>query len=194
MRKLFILADKHTQFLVIDTNVTFYHISRCLSVIINIVFNEIEHHIGVVQGWLIITLLRKAIVVIPRFHKFNQLIYSVMKWSFSRIISQHFADFVLCETHHCVEFRCEGIVGADIKSTGEVIHRDGTHSGDEATLDAGISSGFHPIEKGTQVAFLVGLFRISVNAFGIRKDGIGEVVIFVNEKIYLLPGKFTLMI
>ena len=117
-----------------------------------------------------------------------------MEWSFSRIISQHFADFVLGETHHCVEFRCEGIVGSDVETACEVVHCHGTYAGNETTLDAGIGSGFHPIEEGAQVAFLVGLFRISVNAFGIREDGIGEVVIFVNEKIYLLPGKFTLMI
>ena len=79
MRKLFILADKHTQFLVIDTNVTFYHISRCLSVIINIVLNEIEHHIGVVHRGFTVAFLREAVVVVPRFHHLYQLVHAVVE-------------------------------------------------------------------------------------------------------------------
>jgi len=48
VRKLFVLADEHTQFFVIDTNIALYHISGYSAIIVYIVFDKIKHHIGIV--------------------------------------------------------------------------------------------------------------------------------------------------
>ena len=68
----------------------------------------------------------------------------------------------------------------------EIIHGYGAYSGNEATLDAGISSGFHFVEECAQVTLFVCLFSVSVQAFGIGENGIGKVVILIDKKINFL--------
>ena len=48
MGKFLILADEHTQFFVIDTNIALYHISGYSAIIVYIVFDKIKHHVGIV--------------------------------------------------------------------------------------------------------------------------------------------------
>ena len=85
-----------------------------------------------------------------------------MEWAVCGIVCQHFAHFLFRKAHHCVKFRRKGIVCPDIETTGQVIHRYGTDSGDEAALDARVGSGFHLIEESAQITFLVCLVCVTV--------------------------------
>ena len=67
-------------------------------------------------------------------------------------------------------------------------------TGDEATLDAGVSSRFHFVEESTQVTFAMRFVGIAVQAFGVGEDGVGEVVVLVDEEINIPPGTLALMI
>lgn len=79
-----------------------------------------------------------------------------------RIISQHFANFVFGEPHHFVESWREGVVGANIEATGQVIHCYGADTSDKTAFDAGICSGFYFVEEGTQITFFVCLVSVAV--------------------------------
>ena len=106
----------------------------------------------------------------------------------SGIVSEHLSHFFFCEPYHLVEFRREGVVGSDVEPACEVVHCHGTYACDETTLDAGIGSGFNFIEEGTQITFAMCFVRIAVQAFYIREDGIGEMVVFVNKEVNTLVG------
>lgn len=138
--------------------------------------------------------LCKAIVVIPRFHDFYQLVHGVVKVTVGGIIRQHLAHFLFREACHFIELRREGVVSADVESAGKVVHGYGAYACYEAALDAGISSGLHRVEKGAQIALAVSLVGVAVQAFGVGEDGIGKVVILVDEEINLLIRTFTFMI
>ena len=107
------------------------------------------------------------------------------------IISQHFAHFFFGEPHHLVKLGGKWVVRADVEATRQVIHRYGAYTGDETTLYAGISSCLHLIEESTQITFAMRFISVAVQAFGIRKDGVGEVVVFVDEEIHFLSGTFA---
>ena len=57
-----------------------------------------------------------------------------------RIIGQHLAHFLLCESYHLVEAEGKGVVGADVESAREVIEGHGTYSCDEDSLDRRIGA------------------------------------------------------
>ena len=190
MGKFLVLADEHAQFLVVDADVLFYHVIRSITVQ-DVVLNEVKHHIGVVHRSSAVAFLREAIVVVPRFHYLYQFVYGVVEGAGSRIVGQHLAHFLFREAHQLVKLRCEGVVGADVEAAGEVVHRHGAYSCDETTLDAGISPCFYFIEESAQVAFTVRFVGVAVQAFGVGEDGVGEVVVFVDEEIHLLSGTFA---
>lgn len=62
------------------------------------------------------------------------------------------------------------------------IHRHRADSGNETAFDAGIGTGLYLVEECTQISFLVRFLRISVQAFGIRKDGIDKMVILIDKR------------
>ena len=76
--KLFVLADEHTQFLVVNADVALYHVAWCFA-IINVVLDEVKHHIGVVHRGFTVAFLREAVVVVPRFHHLYQLVHAVVE-------------------------------------------------------------------------------------------------------------------
>ena len=39
------------------------------------------------------------------------------------VIAQHLSYFILCESCHLIEFWCQRVIGADIESACQVIHR-----------------------------------------------------------------------
>ena len=192
MRKLLVLADKHTQFFVVDTDIIFYHIPWRLTTH-NIVLNKIEYHIRVIHRGITVTFLRKTIVVIPRFHYSYQFIYSMSERTVCRIVSQHFAHFLFSESHHFVKFGCKRIIGADIESASQIVHRHGADARYETTLDTGISTCFYLVEESAEITFAMCFVGITIQAFGVGKYGIGEVVVLINKKIDILTGTFTLM-
>ena len=76
--KLLVLADEHTQFLVVNADVALYHVAWCFA-IINVVLDEVKHHIGVVHRGFTVAFLREAVVVVPRFHHLYQLVHAVVE-------------------------------------------------------------------------------------------------------------------
>ena len=104
MGKFLVLADKHAQLLVVDADIAFYHVLRCFTAY-NVVFDEVEHHIGIVHCGFTVTILRKTVIVVPWFHHFYQFVNGMMERAGGRIISQHFAYFLFRETHHLIEIR-----------------------------------------------------------------------------------------
>ena len=50
MGKLLVLADEHTELVVIQSDVFLYHILRKSSSVSDIIIDEIEHHVGIVHG------------------------------------------------------------------------------------------------------------------------------------------------
>ena len=78
MGKLLVLADEHTQFLVVNADVALYHVAWCFA-IINVVLDEVKHHIGVVHRGFTVAFLREAVVVVPRFHHLYQLVHAVVE-------------------------------------------------------------------------------------------------------------------
>ena len=157
----------------------------------DVVLDEVEYHVGVVHSGFTVTFFCKAVVVIPGFHYFYQFVHTVVEWTGGGIISEHLAHFFFRETYHLVEFRCERVVGSDIETACEVVHCHGTYAGNETTLDAGIGSGFDFIEKSAQITFAMCFVRIAVQAFYIREDGIGEMVVFVDKEVNTLVGLIT---
>ena len=190
MGKLFVLADEHAQLLVVDADVALYHLLGCFAAY-DVVLDEVEYHVGVVHSGFTITFFCEAVVVIPGFHYFYQFVHTVVEWTGGGIVSEHLAHFFFRETYHLVEFRCERVVGSDIETTCEVVHCHGTYAGDETTLDAGIGSGFDFIEKSAQITFAMCFVRIAMQAFYIREDGIGEMVVFVDKEVNTLVGLIT---
>ena len=193
MGKLFVLADEHAQFLVVDADVFFHHVYRYFATR-DVVLDKVKHHIGVVHRGFAVTFLRKAIVIVPRFHYLYQFVYGVLKGAVGGIVSQHFAYFLFRKSHHLVEVRCEGVVGAYIEAAGEVVHRHGTYAGDKTTLDTGIGSRLHLVEEGAPVTFAVRLIGVTVQAFGVSENSIGEVVVLIDKEIHLLFGTLASLI
>ena len=193
MGKLLVLADEHAQLFVVDTNVVFYHIEWRFA-IVNVVLDEIEHHVGVVHRGFTIAFLREAVVIIPWLHHLYQFVYTMLERTVCGIIGQHLAHFPLCESHHLVKFRREGVVGAYIEAAGEVVHRHGTYSCDKTALDAGIGSRLHLVEEGAQVTFAVRLIGVTVQAFGVSENSICEVVVLIDKEIHLLSGTLASLI
>ena len=60
--------------------------------------------------------------------------------------------------------------------------------------DAGIGSCLYLVEQVAQVTFAVCLLGIPVQTIGVGQDDVDEVVIFVDEKIHLLPGLFACLV
>ena len=73
MGKFLVLADKHAQLLVVDADIAFYHVLRCFS-IVNVVLDEIKHHVRVVHRGFTVAILCKTVIVVPWFHHFYQLV------------------------------------------------------------------------------------------------------------------------
>ncbi len=160
--KFFVLTDKHAQLLVVDADVAFYHILRCFTIVVKVVFDKIEHHIRIVHGGFTITSLCKAIVVVPRLHYVQQLVHSVVEVAGGGVIGQHLPYFLFRESYHFVEFWGERVIGTDVEAASEVVHCNRADTGDETALDTGIGSCFHLVEEGAQIAFTMCLVGVTM--------------------------------
>ena len=90
-----------------------------------IIDNHIRiEHLGVCNQ----TVLREAIVVIPRLHVGNQLVGRNLDESYFSVVFYHFPYLVLAESQHHVEHGVHGEIGADVIATVEVVHGDRTYS------------------------------------------------------------------
>ena len=103
--ELFVVADEHSQLVIVDTDVGLHHLLRDLVIASDVIIYEVEHHYRVVHGGLTISILCKAIVVVPRLHHLDQLIGGMIKRQNAAVIIQHLSHFFLGKSRHLIEVR-----------------------------------------------------------------------------------------
>lgn len=103
MGKLLVLADKHTQLVVVHADIFFHHVLRWLALIAYVVIHEVKHHIGVAHRGAPVAVFCKAVIVIPRFHQFYQFIGGVVELASSGIIIQHLAHILFRKSSQFIE-------------------------------------------------------------------------------------------
>mgnify|MGYP000740172672 len=110
------------------------------------------------------------------------------------IIRQHLAHVLFRESGQLVEFGGEGVVGADVESAGQVVHRYGAYTGDETPLDGGVGTRLHGVEEAAQIARTVRFALVAVQAGGFGQYLVGEVVVLVDEEEDLLTCFIALLV
>jgi len=110
-----------------------------------------------------------------------------------RIISQHLPYFFLRKSRHLVKLGTQGIVGADVETTGQIIHRHRTDTRHENTLQGCTCSRLYRIEEETQIAFAIRLLAIIGHILRLSKNLIGKMVVLIYEEIDLLTNFLTLL-
>lgn len=105
---------------------------------------------------------------------------------YAGIVAQHISYFILCESCHLIEFRSQGVIGADIESACQVIHGDRANACYEDTCQSIACSSFDSIKEFSEISFAMGLCAVSLLMLLVSKNLIGEVVVLVNEEINLL--------
>ena len=108
------------------------------------------------------------------------------------IIVEHLTYFLLGEAHHGIELAMHGVVGADIKSAGEVIHRHGAHTGDEGSTNGTTATALHYVKKLAEGSRTMSLRLVGLFDGRIGQNVIGEVVVLVDEEVDLLTNFFGL--
>ena len=109
------------------------------------------------------------------------------------IIAQHLAHFLLRETCHLVEFRSQGIVGANVETTRQVVHRDRADTRHEDSSQGSARSSLDGVEETAQISLAVRLLAIAVQVLLIGENHIGEVVVLVDKEINLLSSLHSLL-
>ena len=185
MSKLLVLANEHTQFVVVPADILVEHIVWYVAIVVYILVEEGKHHIGIVHRGLPVCLLGKAIVVVVGLHYLDELVRAVVEVVLLRIVRQHLAHLLLGEAYHLVEGVREGVVRSDIESAREVVEGHGAHASDEDALDGRICTSLYRVEESAQVACAVCLALVFVETRRVREDMVGEMVIFVDEEVDL---------
>ena len=108
-----------------------------------------------------------------------------------RIVGQHLPHFFLRKSRHLVKLGAQGIVGADVETTGQIIHRHRTDTCYENTLQGCTCSRLHRIKEETQIAFAMRLLAITGHILRLSKDLIGKMVVLIYEEIDLLTNFIT---
>ena len=104
------------------------------------------------------------------------------------VVVEYLAYLLLGEAHHGIELRLHGVVGAYVEAAGQVVHRHGTYASDKQALDGASRPGFDGIEEGTKSSRAMGLRLVTKFCAGIGEDGVGEVVVLIDEEIHLSAG------
>ncbi len=150
MGKFLVAANKHAKLVVVYADVLFHHIVRYSTSAIDIVVDEIEHHVGIIHCCLAIGNLGKTIVVVPRFHYFYQFVNGIfVEVAEVGVISEHVANFLFRKTNHLVELVAQGIVRADVEAARQVVHRNGTYASDEDAFYRRVRSSLYRIKEVT---------------------------------------------
>ena len=105
MGELLVVADEHSHLVIVDADVGLHHLLRDLVFASDVIIYEVEHHYRVVHGGLTISLLGKAIVVVPRLHHLDQLIGGVIERQDAAVIIQHLSHFFLGKSRQFIEVR-----------------------------------------------------------------------------------------
>ena len=193
MGKLLVVADEHTKLVIIYTDVILYHITRNITIIVNILVDEIQHHHRVIHRYLTISVDSKAIVIIPWLHHLDKFIHGMTERTNRRIVGQHLTYFFLRKSRHLVKLGAQGIVGTDVETTGQIIHRHRTDTCYENTLQGCTCSRLHRIKEETQIAFAMRLLAITGHILRLSKNLIGKMVVLIYEEIDLLTNFITLL-
>ena len=98
-----VLADEHAKLVVVGADVGIEHVSGNAAFVVDIIEEEVEHHVAVVERRLVDAINGKAVVVVPWLHDGNQLVGRMLELVMATIIVEHFAYLILGETHHGVE-------------------------------------------------------------------------------------------
>ena len=99
------------------------------------------------------------------------------------IIVQHLPHLFLRETGHFVEERFQGIVGPDVETAGQVIHRDRTDTGHEESLDGLVGPILDHVVKLADVPLTMRLLAVLVEAVRLGQNLVGEMVVFVDQEV-----------
>ena len=110
----------------------------------------------------------------------------MVEWQHTGVIAQHISYFILCESCHLIEFRSQGVIGADIESACQVIHRYRANACYEDTCQGIACCSLDGIKEFSEISFAMCLGAVSLLMFLVSKNLIGEVVVLVNEEINLL--------
>ena len=103
MGELLVLADEHTQLVVVHADVLVEHPAGNAAAVVYIFIKEREHHVRVVHGGFAIGLLSEAIVVVVGLHDFDELVHGVVELMVLRVVGEHRAHLLFGEAHHFVE-------------------------------------------------------------------------------------------
>ena len=104
------------------------------------------------------------------------------------IVVQHRPHIFFRESSQFIKLRRSGIVRTYIETARQVVHCHGTDTRHETTLDGRIRSCLDGIEKRTEITCAVRFLHIVIQAFRFGKNLIGEMVVLIDEKEYLLIG------
>lgn len=96
------------------------------------------------------------------------------------------AHFLLREARHFVELIGQGIVGTDVKAVGQVVHSNRTNARHEDSLQGGIGSRLDGVEELSEITCAMSFCLIAVETIRLRQDGIGEMVVLIDEEIYIM--------
>ena len=178
-----IYPDEVTQLIVVRADVCVHHFFGLFTDFQTTVY-VVERHVGIVHTF-VQAFLGKAVVVVPRLHVANHFFHVHRQYALVAVILQHGAQLRFGEAYQRVEQRRGGDVGSDIETTRHVIQRDGAYTGDEHTFQCHAVAGSEELEHVEEVAeeaFAVGGLTIRILSEG-GKDGIGEVVVLVDDEV-----------
>ena len=101
--KLLVLADEHTQLLIVNADVLIEHPLGQSTPVAYIFIKERENHVGVVHRCLSVCVFRETVVIVIRLHNLDEFIDGVVELVILTILSKHLAHLFFGEAHHLVE-------------------------------------------------------------------------------------------
>ena len=116
----------------------------------------------------------------------------MIEWACCGVILQHIPYIFFCESCHFIEFRSQRVIGADIESACQVIHRYRANACYEDTCQGIACCSLDGIEEFSEISFAMGLYAVSLFMLLVCENLVGEVVVLVNEEINLLTRYFAL--
>ena len=155
-----------------------------------IIAQIIQHHVTIEHPRVFIkTLLSKAIIIIPRFHLRYHLLNIPVQLPRFLIITKHLTHFHFTESQQHIKLRLCGNIPSDIKTARQVVQSHRADASHKNTVK-------HPFKL---------LEYIAIETTGMRQGmvdflpffiqhRIGEVIIFVNDKIKKCSRLFCLQV
>ena len=188
MGEFLVPSDKHPDLRVVRADVVVDHIIGDGASPAQVFVHEVEDHVRIEQGRLSDALRGKAVIVVPGPHDPDELIRRMMELRLGGIVVQHVPNLRFRETDHPLEVGLRGIVGPDVEAGGQVVHRDGAHPRDVHPADGRGGTGFDRIIERTECSVPMRLRLVVVHPRRVRENRIREMVVLVDEHVYLPAG------